>query len=93
MIEARDGRTELAIPHTPGSPEAPLTPEQAAAKRDLARALAPEADPRLFDDPLAWFTNPLPFASSAVEKHGADIVERHVSTRLDTNGGEEFARP
>lgn len=81
-IEMRDGDRELAIPHTPGCPEAPLTPEQAAAKRDLARALAPQADPRLFDDPLAWFTNPLPFASSAVEKP--------VSTTLDTNGEERM---
>lgn len=58
LIEVRDGFIDLAIPHTLGSPDAPLTPAQAAAKRDLARALAPAADPRLFDAPLAWFTEP-----------------------------------
>lgn len=53
-----DGR-ELAIPHTLGSPAAPLSAEQAAAKRALARELArPGGDPRLFDDPLAYFTEP-----------------------------------
>lgn len=52
------GVTEHAIPATLGSPEAPLSPAQAAAKRDLARMLAPDADPRLFDAPLAWFTEP-----------------------------------
>ena len=50
--------SEHDIPHTLGSPEAPLTSDQAAAKRDLARLLAPDADPRLFDDPLGWFTEP-----------------------------------
>lgn len=46
------------IPHTLGSPEAPLTPAQAAAKRSLARDLAGDCDPRIFDDPLAYFTEP-----------------------------------
>lgn len=47
------------VPHTPGSPEAPLTAAQAAAKRALARELAPTGhDPRLFTDPLACFTEP-----------------------------------
>ena len=46
-----------AIPDTLGSPFAPLTAGQSAAKYDLARALAGEvADPRLFTDPLAYFT-------------------------------------
>ena len=55
----RDGsRREIAIPATLGSPEAPLSPAQAADKRDLARALAPDAEARLFDSPLAWFTEP-----------------------------------
>ncbi|MBS0478370.1 MAG: MmgE/PrpD family protein, partial [Proteobacteria bacterium] len=49
---------EYLIPATLGSPDAPLSAEQAAAKRDLARALAPQAESRLFDDPLAWFTEP-----------------------------------
>ncbi len=51
-------RAEHLIPATLGSPDAPLSPDQAAAKRDLARALAPAADPRIFDSPLAWFTEP-----------------------------------
>ncbi|WP_298308688.1 MmgE/PrpD family protein [uncultured Erythrobacter sp.] len=47
------------VEHTLGSPENPLSPEQAAAKLDLARELAPAgADVRLFDDPLAYFTDP-----------------------------------
>jgi hypothetical protein len=55
-ITLSDGTgAEYAIPATLGAPDAPLSPEQAAAKRDLARALAPQADPGLFDDPLAWF--------------------------------------
>jgi len=46
-----------AIPDTLGSPAAPFTAAQSAAKYDLARALAGEvADPRLFTDPLAYFT-------------------------------------
>ncbi len=57
VITARDGSvTEHLIPATLGSPDAALTPEQSAAKLSLARALAPDADPRLFDAPLAWFT-------------------------------------
>lgn len=55
-ITMSDGTTrEHAIQATLGAPDAPLSPEQAATKRDLARALAPDADPRLFDDPLDWF--------------------------------------
>ncbi len=50
---------DIFIPHTLGSPEAPQSTLQAAAKRDLARELAPTgADPRLFDSPLACFTEP-----------------------------------
>ncbi len=55
----KDGRViERVVPATLGSPQSPLSPEQTEAKRDLARALAPEADPRLFESPLAWFTEP-----------------------------------
>ena len=50
-----DGR-EIAVPHAPGSPEAPLSCAQAAAKLALIRELAPEAGARLFDDPLGCFT-------------------------------------
>ena len=56
VLTFADGRREaLVVPHTLGSPDAPLSAEQAAAKRELARALAPDADPRLFEDPLGWF--------------------------------------
>ncbi|MFZ4746315.1 MAG: MmgE/PrpD family protein [Sphingomonas sp.] len=48
-----------AIPDTLGSPAAPLSSEQAHAKRTRARALAGDiADTRLFDDPFAYFTEP-----------------------------------
>jgi len=46
---------DIAVPVTLGSPSAPLSPVQAAAKRSLARALAPAADPRLFETPLIYF--------------------------------------
>ena len=58
VVSAGGSATEHAIAHTLGSPDAPLSPAQAQAKRDLARALAPGAHPRLFDDPLAWWTEP-----------------------------------
>lgn len=46
---------ERAIPATLGSPEAPMSPAQSAQKYTLCRALtAPEADPRLFDNPLSY---------------------------------------
>lgn len=58
-VTMKDGRVvEQAVPATLGAPEAPLSQAQAAAKRDLSRALAPGADPRIFDTPLAWFTEP-----------------------------------
>jgi len=55
-----DGRCVTRdVPHTLGSPAAPLSPDQAAAKAALARALAPPGhDPRIFDDPLAYLTEP-----------------------------------
>lgn len=55
-----DGRRiERAVPHTLGAPDAPLSAAQATMKRDLARVLAsPDIDPRLFDDPLGYFTQP-----------------------------------
>lgn len=47
------------IKRTLGSPDNPLSPPQAAAKYQLARALAPDnTDPRIFADPLAYFTEP-----------------------------------
>jgi 2-methylcitrate dehydratase PrpD len=57
VVTLTDGTIiERAIPDTLGSPAVPLSPEQAEAKRSLARALAGDiADARLFDDPLAYF--------------------------------------
>ena len=54
-----DGASErIDIAHTLGSPGAPLSPEQAAAKTDLCRVLAGDCDPRIFDDPLSYATEP-----------------------------------
>lgn len=59
-VAMADGtRQVIAIPHTLGSPDAPLSPQQARAKLDLAAELAPAGhDPRLFTDPLSYFTDP-----------------------------------
>lgn len=58
VVRHAEGHLDLEIPHTLGSPESPLSPAQAEAKRALARDLAPAAaDPRLFDAPLAYFTD------------------------------------
>lgn len=49
----------IGVPHTLGSPDAPLSPAQTQAKLDFARELAPAGhDPRLFTDPLTYFTDP-----------------------------------
>lgn len=59
VVTLKDGTTiERTIPATLGSPDAPLSAKQTAAKRDLAAVLAPDADPRLFNSPIAWFTEP-----------------------------------
>jgi len=47
---------ERLVPATLGSPQSPLSATQAAAKLKLIRALVPAAEPRLFDDPLGYFT-------------------------------------
>ncbi len=61
-----DGES-IDIPHTLGSPAAPMDVHQSAQKRDLCEVLAaPVFDRRLFDDPLAYFTRPLP--------HSADLI-------------------
>jgi 2-methylcitrate dehydratase PrpD len=59
-VSYADGRRATReVPHTLGSPETPLSLGQAAAKLRLARELAPAAcDPRLFDAPLAYLTEP-----------------------------------
>lgn len=59
IIDGAGGRTEHRVAHTLGSPDNPLDAAGLAAKRALARALAPAAaDPRIFDQPLAYFTEP-----------------------------------
>ncbi|MFN4038098.1 MAG: MmgE/PrpD family protein [Erythrobacter sp.] len=60
-ITLGDGtRLEHPIAATLGSPANPLSPAEAAAKLALCRELAPAAaDPRLFTDPLSYFTGTL----------------------------------
>lgn len=60
-IGLANGREQrIAIPATLGSPEAPLLPAQTAAKLGLARELAgPGCNPRIFTDPLGYFTDPI----------------------------------
>ena len=62
VVTRTDGTLiERSISHTLGHPHAPMSAEQTAAKRELARELtAGEPDPRLFSDPLAYFTSPEP---------------------------------
>ena len=59
-VTLKDGQIiERVVPDTLGSPDAPLSPQQAEAKLALARALAPpQADPRIFANPLSYFTEP-----------------------------------
>ncbi len=59
LTMATGARHFIAIPHTLGSPDAPLSSVQIHAKLALARDLAPATvDSRLFTDPLAYFTDP-----------------------------------
>jgi 2-methylcitrate dehydratase PrpD len=54
----------IDIPHTLGSPAAPMDAQQTAQKRDLCEVLAaPVGDRRLLDDPLDYFTRPLPHSA------------------------------
>lgn len=59
-ITRMDGTAEThPVEHTLGSPDNPLSPAQNTAKLSLARELAPaDADQRIFDEPLAYFTDP-----------------------------------
>jgi 2-methylcitrate dehydratase PrpD len=53
-----DGES-IEIPHTLGSPDAPMDAHQTAQRRDLCEVLAADIpDRRLFDNPLAYFTDP-----------------------------------
>jgi 2-methylcitrate dehydratase PrpD len=59
VVSYADGRgDDIMIANTLGSPEAPLSPAQANQKYELCRALAPHFDPRIFDDPLSYATDP-----------------------------------
>ncbi|NVE95632.1 MmgE/PrpD family protein [Altererythrobacter lutimaris] len=57
-VTLNDGSiTKHAIAATLGSPDNPLTDTQSARRMALARELVPaDADPRIFDDPLDYFT-------------------------------------
>ena len=59
VVRLKDGATiEREIKANLGSPDVPMSPTQYAAKYDLCRALAPNCDPRIFDDPLSYATDP-----------------------------------
>ena len=59
VVRLKDGATiERQIEANLGSPDVPISPKQYAAKYDLCRALAPNCDPRIFDDPLSYATDP-----------------------------------
>lgn len=59
-ITLSDGSTmERVITDNLGSPTAPMSDAQSQSKRDLAHSLArDDCDPRIFDDPLAYATEP-----------------------------------
>lgn len=85
VVRLTDGGTiERAIPHTLGSPDAPLSPPGTAAKRALARELAGDVpDARVFDDPLGYFSDPNPTRLSRAQSR--DVALRP-STAPGTNG-------
>ncbi len=59
VVQLNDGSMiERTINANPGSPGAPMTAAQLASKYALCRELAPHADPRIFDDPLTFATEP-----------------------------------
>ncbi len=59
VVRLKDGATiKRQIDANLGSPDAPMSPAQHAAKYDLCRALASNCDPRIFDDPLSYATDP-----------------------------------
>jgi 2-methylcitrate dehydratase PrpD len=59
VVEHGDGSvSDIIIPQTLGSPEAPLAATQATQKYELCRVLAGDCDPRLFDNPLSYATDP-----------------------------------
>lgn len=62
VVTRHDGSVmERVIPNTLGHPDASMSAAETEAKRSLARELAAsEPDPRLFSDPLSYFTRPEP---------------------------------
>ena len=59
VVTMTDGQIiERRITANLGSPDAPMSPAQAAAKYALCRELAPNCDPRMFDDPLSYAADP-----------------------------------
>jgi 2-methylcitrate dehydratase PrpD len=60
VMRLADGSSiERDVPLTLGHPQAPMSGEQTAAKRALARDLTAKCpDPRLFDDPLTYLIRP-----------------------------------
>ncbi|MBL0924872.1 MAG: MmgE/PrpD family protein [Sphingomonadaceae bacterium] len=59
VVTLADGSTiERRIDANLGSPDAPMSPAQLAAKYRLCRELAGDCDPRIFDDPLSYATDP-----------------------------------
>lgn len=60
LLTSADGHVEeRAVAQTLGGPDAPLSEAQTAAKAALARELAGAVpDDRLFEEPLAYFTEP-----------------------------------
>ena len=58
-IRYSDGMSEhINVPDTLGSPKSPMSGAQSAQKSDLCEVLANTVNLRLFDDPLAYFTEP-----------------------------------
>jgi 2-methylcitrate dehydratase PrpD len=58
-VHYADGRhTMIDVGETLGSPGAPMTDTQSAAKRDLCEVLSDHVDRRLFDHPISYFTEP-----------------------------------
>ncbi len=75
---ADGGVIERAIPATLGSPDAPMDPATARSKYGLCRALAGACDPRLFDDPLGYATQPHPVTPDLIQDPAisAPLAER-----------------
>ena len=58
-VKLKDGSTiDRAIAANLGSPDAPMSSQQYAAKYNLCRELARNCDLRIFDDPLSYATDP-----------------------------------